>query len=186
MGVRCLVVAVLVAAVGCSGSKATVPEQKREPQQSDTIESDALFDLIDMLPLRAGDLSLVGASIFKGRGGYRLEPRKHQAIGYYQWASDGLSVAPSLAQRDATVKCLRNDPSGTEAVCISGASISWPGCTIDFRCEAWGKRKASDAITVATSVERWARRYRGDRDSIPMAEVKENRRGLLEALRRGD
>lgn len=212
------ILTLVMVAAGCSRQEPRPEPTAAASAPSDPLDEDWRFDLVDMLPKTAGGLSMVGATAFKGRGGFHIEPPKQQAVGYYQWVQDEdgkatVSVTPELAYRAATVKCFRNDPSATDFGCsdkgnkkvkvagldgcfqpaerdckdsIGGAAISWPGCTIDFKCEAWGKRKAADAIAVATAVERWARRYRGDKNAIPADEVRANRQALIAAIRRGD
>ncbi len=170
-------------------------------------DDDRFFDLIDMLPARAGHLAIIDAIGFKGI----LEPKSQQAHGHYYWvrspgAADDLFQA--LPMSEAAVKCYRDDPRATEFACggpsgkrtmvgaleacyfaadrkckdsTSNASISWPGCTVSFGCEAWGKRTVADAVSVALDIERWASWFRGGRASIKPEEVKANRAVLLKA-----
>jgi hypothetical protein len=195
---------------------AATPE--RSEQKYDPLDDDDRFDLIDMLPERAGGLSILAAIPFKGRGSFqtrtskaasgRLLPgsRTQPEGTWYPWRRNSRraqlpsnAFATTLRPRilDASDKLSRMVKVGDLSACftgaergcpygLSGAAISWPGCTIDFRCDDWGKRTAKDAIAVAKAVERWARRFREDKSSIPAAEVRTNRQALLEAVRRAD
>jgi len=124
--------------------------------------------------------------------------------------SDHAIVTPKMnPPPDATVRCYRDDPEATNFACFGegskkikvgdsaacyfaperpcrgkfgGASISWPGCTIDFNCEGFGKRKARDATDVAVAVERWASWFRGHRETIGESDVSANRAALAEAV----
>jgi hypothetical protein len=81
---------------------------------SDPLLDPQRFDLIDMLPGRAGGLALVGADAAKGRGSYHPPAAEEAAVGYYDWVRlpgaqvDSLPVATEFRSPTlTTVTCQR-------------------------------------------------------------------------------
>jgi hypothetical protein len=111
-----------------------------EARAYDPLVDDQRFDLVDMLPARAGALMLTRAEAQKGPVALHLPPTEHAAVGSYHWARepgsnrDRVPLAAELRGRpDATVTCSRAVPDsesgctdkGSKVVTIAGKAGCW-------------------------------------------------------------